>query len=485
MRGIGFLGISSAVLVLGACSSSSEDAQSGLGGAAGAGNSSAGGQSGASTGGSGGGGALPGDVGSSCATKDDCIAGYRCITEADGWPGGYCTSIDCEAGSCPSGSECFVTESNNTYCLHECTSIGDCSPGYACHPAGGCVPACTTNADCVSGQVCHPDKKLCTDPPCTADSCAAGLACDAASGKCVPDMGKGPGPGPGPDCSVQLPERDCAGTPAYCGEVLPFDPDDGPGYLDYPLNGETYTNQYRSFLRRDMQMLIKYASAYVACKAASWTTGNGGVIGLGDMSEANGDIPGTSVGSPGHPVGTHVDGYDIDIGYFQAGTADNKLRPICEHMTGNTDEYHCLTTPDKLDLWRNTLFLGSLFTSEIVRVIGVDGKVGPLVEQTMPALCATGWLPQRSCDVADGKHYATDNYGLAYETTDGGAGWYYFHHHHQHVSANGNIPTNPNAVFPELGQGNGLVPNRVFGALGDTRAPSRRGIRLGARVIGI
>jgi hypothetical protein len=114
-------------------------------------------------------------------------------------------------------------------------------------------------------------------------------------------------------------------------------------------------------------------------------------------------------------------------------------------------------------------------------VIGVDGKVGPLVEQAMPALCATAWLPQRSCDVADGKHYATENYGLAYETTDGGAGWYYFHHHHQHVSANGNIPKNPNAIFPEFALGNGLVPV----TRGDARAPSRRGIRLGTRVVGI
>ncbi len=128
-------------------------------------------------------------------------------------------------------------------------------------------------------------------------------------------------------------------------------------------------------------------------------------------------------------------------------------------MSGGTDAYHCVATPDKLDLWRDALFLGTLFTSEIVRVIGVDGKVGPLVEQTMPALCATGWVPQRSCDVLDGKYYSVKNYGLAYEETDGGAGWYYFHHHHQHVSANGNIPKNPNAIAPDFGlaEGSALV----------------------------
>jgi hypothetical protein len=394
-----------------------------------------------------------------------------------------------------------VTESNNTYCLHKCATMADCSAGYACHPAGACIPACETTADCNAGQVCNPTSKLCTDPPCTADSCALGLICDEPSGKCVPDLGAGPGPGPGPDCSAQLPKRDCEGTAAYCGELLAFEPDDGPGYEDYALNGETQQNQYRSYLRRDMQMLIKYGSAYVACKAAAWSTGNGGVIGLGDMSESTGDIPGTSVGQPGHPPGTHVNGYDIDIGYFQTGTVDNKLRPICEHVSGGADQYHCLTTPDKLDLWRNTLFLGALMSSEIVRVIGVDGKVGPLVEQTMPALCATGWLPQRSCDVIDGKYYSIENYGLAYETTDGGAGWYYFHHHHQHVSANGNIPQNPTAFFPtpSSASGDGLVAGGAKDAISwlafagvpghaasvDARPPSRRAIRLRSQPAGL
>ena len=83
--------------------------------------------------------------------------------------------------------------------------------------------------------------------------------------------------------------------------LVPFDPDTGYGYWDYPLNGETETNQYRSYVRRDVMMLVKYAAAMTACQSEGWSFGNGGPLGLGDMSEADGAIPGTSVGSPGHP----------------------------------------------------------------------------------------------------------------------------------------------------------------------------------------
>jgi hypothetical protein len=422
----------------------------GLGGAAGA--AGVGGAAGA-----GGSSVTPGEVGAPCTQDGDCTApGAACLKDSEGWPNGYCTVVDCKAGSCPTGSECFETSSGNTYCLDLCTTSSECAEGYACHPAGACIPACSSATDCDTGEICDTASGLCKDPPCTASSCASGLKCDDASGKCVPDTGNGPPPGPGPDCTGKLPQRDCTGTLAYCGELLSFDPKLGPGYEDYPINGETESNQYRSFLRRDAQMLVKYAAAYVACKAPDWKTGNGGPIGLGDMSEADGSIPGTSIGQPGHPASTHEDGLDIDIGYFQAGTVDNKLRPICEHTSGGKDQYHCVAPPDKLDLWRNTLFLGALMTSELVRVIGVDGQVGPLVEQAMPALCATGWLPQKSCTAVGKK--------LAYETTDQGYGWFQFHHHHQHLSTTGKAITNPTAVAPELG-GPGpqrLAPEQMF-----------------------
>ena len=124
------------------------------------------------------------------------------------------------------------------------------------------------------------------------------------------------------------------------------------------------------------------------CKAGAWGGGNGFPLGLGDMSEADGAIPGTAVGDPGHPSGSHTDGHDIDIAYYQNQPPDNHLRPVCDHVLGGYDQYHCTGEPYRLDLWRSTLFLGALLTSDRVRVIGVDGKIGPLVEGSdRPAKC--------------------------------------------------------------------------------------------------
>jgi hypothetical protein len=435
----------------GATSSGGSGAEIGSGGN---GAGSPGGSGGEGAGGVGGTQTAPGSPGAPCTSAADCDGGANagCLTEqAQGWPGGYCYIKGCSEGSCPSGSGCFEMTSGSKYCLKSCTQKNDCGSGYACHPAGACVPSCSETG-CGAGEVCDASTGLCgaaPPPPCTPTSCAAGLVCDSASGKCVLAAGTGPGPGPGPVCSA-LPKRDCVGTSTYCGQLLAFDPKYGPGYEDYPINGETATNQYRSYARRDMQMLVKYAAAYVDCKAKSWTTGNGGVIGLGDMSEANGAIPGTSIGQPGHPAGTHLNGVDMDIAYFQAGTVDNKLRPVCAHTSGGSDQYHCVAPPDKLDVWRSALFLGALFSSETVRVIGVDGQVGPLVEDAMLKLCASGWLAQYSCDAMQGKLSSASQYGLVYETVDGGAGWYYFHHHHLHLSLNKKVPTNPTALVPDF-----------------------------------
>jgi hypothetical protein len=231
-------------------------------------------------------------------------------------------------------------------------------------------------------------------------------------------------PGPVPDCS-SIPTWECNGNESYCGQIVPFEPDLGDGYWDYPINGETSSNEYRSYSRRDVMLLVKYAAAYTWCVSQGWSHGNAGQpLGLGDMSEATGDIPGTSIGSPGHPAGTHVDGHDMDIAYYQSGTPDNTLRPVCTHQGGGQDAYHCLGNPDLLDPWRTAVFIGMLHVTPQLRVIGVDGKVGPIVEEKVAQLCSAGWLTGPACF----------GLSLAYEVTDEGRGWYYFHHHHLHIS---------------------------------------------------
>ncbi len=257
--------------------------------------------------------------------------------------------------------------------------------------------------------------------PCTPGSCNEGLACW--DGRCVPDAGEGPGDGPGPNCT--LPQLICEGTEAYCGELIQFDPVEGDGYIDYPENGETWDNQYRSWLRRDVVMMIQYAAAYVACKAENWTFGNGGPVGLIDMSEQDGSIPGTSIGQPGHPYGTHTDGKDIDVAYFQVSTSNNKARAVCKHHEWyGSDAYHCTEYPHLLDPWRQALFIGAIFEHPALRVVGCDGKAGPMIDYAFEYLCDHNWLSEDACETSK----------LTYEETDQGRGWFYFHHHHTHVS---------------------------------------------------
>ena len=94
---------------------------------------------------------------------------------------------------------------------------------------------------------------------------------------------------------------------------------------------------------KSMKELVKYAAGKVDCKAANWDYGNFAPLGLGDMSEADGSIPGTSTGNPGHPPGSHEHGFDIDIAYYQLYAPDNLLRAVGIHFYGPVmDAFHLL-----------------------------------------------------------------------------------------------------------------------------------------------
>jgi hypothetical protein len=363
-----------------------------------------------------------GSVGANCNDDTNCGENGHCLTEGDHYPGGYCTQLGCTSMTCPSGSGCYVLADNSHVCLQKCKKDADCGHGYLCDTTNKiCTPGCA-GTGCGPDELCG-DDGLCSVKPCTATSCGPFTYC-APSGACEPDLATFPA-GAAPDCP-NLPERDCVGTAAFCGEMLPFEPVMGVGYDNYPINGETDTDQYRSFCRRDLQMLVKWAAAYVACKTASWTTGNQKPVGLGDMSEANGAIPGTRENDPGHPAGTHEHGYDMDFAYFQITSPNNYLREICPHTIGGKEQYHCVAEPNNVDIWRHSLLLGAMFSSPRMRVIGVDGRVGPILDKSIPVLCQKGFLDQAACDAAF--------QGLAYEQVDMGYGWYLFHLHHSHVS---------------------------------------------------
>jgi hypothetical protein len=232
-----------------------------------------------------------------------------------------------------------------------------------------------------------------------------------------------PGDAPGPPCN-NLPPLFCTGDAASCSALLRFEPPEGVGYIDCPLFPETEENQYFSYVRRDLMLLVKYATAKVACKTFEWDYGNLAPLGLGDGSEADGATPGTSFGELRHPLGTHEGGKDIDTAYYQLYAANNLLRPVGVHYDGYFEANHLVGPPYALDVWRTALYIAYLCEHPRVRVIGVDGKVGPILEDALDALVQWKWIDSD----------LRDSIPLEYEEEDTGMGWYYYHHHHLHIS---------------------------------------------------
>jgi hypothetical protein len=364
-----------------------------------------------------------------CSASVTCPSGYTCYVRQSGATQGNCLE-DCVPGAdggtlLPAdGGSSTVVQCNGTPTT--CAAIGadQNSQYYGCC-AGNVVYWCDDQTgtwalhsiDCASeGQTCG------YEPSVESMYCTGGTTPPVDGG--TMDIGPGPGPGPGPTCN-NLPSMQCTLGATQCSQLTYFDPRSNDAWDDYPVNGETADNQYRSWLRRDLIMVIKYATSKVACKTASWTiAGNHLPLGLGDMSEQNGAIPGTSIGDPGHPAGTHTNGVDIDLAYYQKNTADNRLRPICPHIQNGQDAYHCVGEPIYLDVWRMALFLGFVMESPNIRVIGVDGKAGPYLQNAINQLCQSGWLTT----------YACQHPKMTYEVTNENRGWYYFHHHHAHIS---------------------------------------------------
>ena len=233
--------------------------------------------------------------------------------------------------------------------------------------------------------------------------------------------GGGGAPGDPPDDTPSpLPPLLCTDAPAVCSELIAFEPDAGEGYVDLLLPGETAMDEKYDYVRRDVRMALVYAAAKVARVAETWAPGNGAPIGIAYGSESDGATPGTADGSLLFPAGTHEDGRDVAVAYYQVGTADNGLRAVCPHMPGGVDAFHCTAPPDTLDAARTALFIACLAEHPELRVVGVDPEIGLVLESALDDLVTQGVISATLRAAVP----------LVYEAA---GGWGLFHHTHMFV----------------------------------------------------
>jgi hypothetical protein len=185
----------------------------------------------------------------------------------------------------------------------------------------------------------------------------------------------------GPVCADLFTADDCMGQPGGVPSPMQFPvtyPNDP--YVGDGLRPQTPAN-YR-WARRELLMLVRYAMHETQIRHAGTKA-----LGVGDISERNGAIPGTDNGLPRHPAGTHMQGTDVDIAYFHTLAAGgqapfNDIRAICDANGGSHDELSCdpsAASTHIVDLPRQVSFLAKLLVSDRIRVVGVDEVIGPLL----------------------------------------------------------------------------------------------------------
>lgn len=85
--------------------------------------------------------------GEACSADTDCEGG-TCIPDEDGWPQGYCTTMNCQnRRDCATegvDNRCYQNPQGPNFCVRMCQSTSDCRTNYVCQPVGGgqgfCVP---------------------------------------------------------------------------------------------------------------------------------------------------------------------------------------------------------------------------------------------------------------------------------------------------------------------------------------------------------
>ncbi|MBK6808617.1 MAG: hypothetical protein IPG81_06915 [Sandaracinaceae bacterium] len=113
------------------------------------------------------------NIGAPCSTTDDCYSPFGqgvCLTT--GYPGGYCSVLDCgtvgmPADLCGPSAACVIIGAGTRVCLASCSTADDCRLGYACGDIDSdpLTPGSTCFADCLSDEECR-DGETCVSGSC-------------------------------------------------------------------------------------------------------------------------------------------------------------------------------------------------------------------------------------------------------------------------------------------------------------------------------
>ena len=114
------------------------------------------------------------EIGDSCSLSTDCSSSNDRICDTNS-PGGYCTIIGCDVGTCPDEAVCvrfYPVTSTNRPCNpaaedqteNSCTADEVCTFSETCAPRNSevrfCMKTCGSNGDCRDAYECRDDELM-------------------------------------------------------------------------------------------------------------------------------------------------------------------------------------------------------------------------------------------------------------------------------------------------------------------------------------
>ena len=121
--------------------------------------------------------------GASCTTNEECLGGL-CLTDAQGYPEGYCTTPECDGSGCSNifGAECLSVDGGGPLCFETCSELRPCRTGYDCLAVGAdqvCLPSGLGDTYSAAGTIGAPcgNGAECASGTCLTDTLRKGMPC--------------------------------------------------------------------------------------------------------------------------------------------------------------------------------------------------------------------------------------------------------------------------------------------------------------------